>query len=236
MVKYIDLHLKKPAKSDELRSMLTYAKRLGFGAVGLASSDSPNLRDMGRGLDIDVVTRVDLRPESGRELLRSLSSLRWRYEVVAVECTRKEVARQSAKDHRVDILNFSPSPITRMKVWFDRQEASLASEAGCALEINISDILRAGPFQCAKLISVMRAEIDNARRKDVPVVVSSGADSPMLMRGPREIVALLDLLSVEEEVGREMISQNPLMIVERNRGKMTPEFVAPGVRVVEDGR
>ncbi len=236
MVKYIDLHLKKPAKSDELRSMLTHAKRLGFGAVGLASSDPHNLRDIGRGFDIDVVTRVDLRPESGRELLRLLSNLRWRYEVVAVECTKKEVARQSAKDHRVDILNFSPSPITRMKVWFDRQEASLASEAGCALEINISDILRAEPFQCAKLISVVRAEIDNARRKDVPVVVSSGADSPMLMRGPREIVALLDLLSVEEEAGREMISQNPLMIVERNRGKMAPGFVAPGVRVVEDGR
>ncbi|MBS7652649.1 hypothetical protein KEJ13_05910, partial [Candidatus Bathyarchaeota archaeon] len=71
---------------------------------------------------------------------------------------------------------------------------------------------------------------------DVPVVVSSGADSPILMRSPREIVALLDLLSVEEGEGKEMISRNPLMIVERNRGKMAPGFVAPGVRVVGDAR
>ncbi|MBS7653437.1 hypothetical protein KEJ13_09980, partial [Candidatus Bathyarchaeota archaeon] len=201
MFKYIDLHLKKPAKPDELHLILEYAKGLGYGAIGLASNDSPNLRDIGRELDIEVVARIDLRPESGRELLRSLSNLRWRYEVVAVECTRKEVARQAAKDHRVDILNFSPSPNTRVKVWFDRQEATLASEAGCALEINVSDILTAGPIQCAKLLSVMRVEIENARRKDVPVVVSSGADSPILMRSPREIVALLDLLSVEEGEG-----------------------------------
>ncbi|MEM4727603.1 MAG: RNase P subunit p30 family protein [Candidatus Bathyarchaeia archaeon] len=236
MVKYIDLHLKKPARPEDLRSMLRYATRLGYGAIGLASSDSPNLRDIGRELDIEIVTRIDLRPESGRELLRSLSSLRWGYEVVAVECTRKEVARQAAKDHRVDILNFSPSPNTRVKVWFDRQEATLASEAGCALEINISDILTAGPIQCAKLLSVMRVEIENARREDVPVIISSGADSPRLMRGPREIVALLDLLSVEEGEGKEMISRNPLMIVERNRGKMAPGFIAPGVRVVGDAR
>lgn len=236
MVKYIDLHIRKPANPDELRLMLGYASKLGYQAVGLASSDSPRFRELGRELGVEVVTRIDLRPESVRGLLGALSGLRWKYEIVAVECTRKEVARQAAKDHRVDILNFSPSLNTRMKVWFDRQEATLASEARCALEINLSDILRAGPLQCAKLLSIMRIEIENARRKDVPVIVSSGADSPMLMRGPREVIALLDLLSVEEVRGKEMISQNPLIILERNRAKMTPGFVSPGVRVVEDAR
>lgn len=236
MVRYIDLHLRRPAKPDELRKMLEHAAWLGYKAVGLASGDSPKLRELGGELGIEVVTRIDLRPESGRELLRSLSDLRWKYEIIAVECTGKEVARQAAKDHRVDVLNFPPSPNTRMKVWFDRQEASLASMAGCALEINISDILRVGPPQSARLISVMRGEVENARRRGVPVIVSSGADSPMLMRSPRELLALLDLLSVEEGEGREMISRNPLMILERNRGKMTSGFVAPGVRVVGDAR
>jgi RNase P/RNase MRP subunit p30 len=232
---FIDLHLKRPSRPDELRSMLEHAARLGFRKVGLAPSESPEPGGAGE-LGLDVVTRVDLRPGSGRELLRLLGGLRWRYEVVAVECLGKDVARQAAKDHRVDVLNFSPSLNTRMRVWFDRQEASLASEAGCALEINISDILRAGPYQCAKLLSILRVEIENARRREVPVVVSSGADSPSLMRSPREIVALLDLLDVEEGEGKDMISRNPLMIVERNRMKMAPGFVAPGIRVVGDAR
>lgn len=233
MTGFIDLHL-KPSRPDELQPMLRYAKGLGYEMVGLASSDSPKLREAEREAGVEVVTRLDLRPENGKELLRLLSGQRWRYMVIAVECTSKEVARQAAKDHRVDILNFSPFLNTRMKVWFDRQEASLASEAECALEINISDILRAGPFQCAKLLSIMRGEIENARRRDVPVIFSSGADSINLMRSPRELIALLDLLSVEEEEGREMISKNPLRLVERNREKMAPEFVAPGVRLVRD--
>jgi RNase P/RNase MRP subunit p30 len=215
--------------------MLEHASRLGFRKVGVAPSESSEIGGVGE-LGIDVVTRVDLRPGSGRELLRLLGGLRWRYEVVAVECLGKDVARQAAKDHRVDILNFSPSLNNRMRVWFDRQEASLASEAGCALEINISDILRAGPYQCARLLSILRVEIENARRREVPVIVSSGADSPSLMRSPREIVALLDLLDVEEGEGKDMISRNPLMIVERNRMKMAPGYVAPGIRVVGDAR
>ena len=84
----------------------------------------------------------------------------------------------------------------------------------------------------SRLLSVMRDEVDNAVRFGVPVVVSSGADDPHNMRGPRELAAVLDLLGIGEEEGLDAVSTTPWSIVDRNREKLMPGFVEPGVRVV----
>jgi hypothetical protein len=34
----------------------------------------------------------------------------------------------------------------------------------------------------------------------------------------------------------EAISQNPVSIVKRNRQKLSPNFVAPGIRVIKEGK
>jgi len=238
MRRFIDLHLRQPAgSSDELELMLRFAADLGWGGVAVASDGGQlgRLKGLGEELGLDVISRVDLRPRGARELRASLRRVRRRFEIVAVCCRSKAVARQAARDHRVDLLNFSPSPSTRNRAWFDRQEASLASGASCAYEINVSDLLGLGPAAGAKLLSIIRREIENARDHGVPVATSSGADSRLLMREPRGLAALLDLVGVGEEEGLEMVSSIPWGIVEVNRGKLSPGFIAPGVRVVEEG-
>jgi len=130
---------------------------------------------------------------------------------------------------RINLASIS----TRSRVWFDRQEAVLASGANCAYEINASDMLGKGSATSARLLSIIRREVENAKRHDVPTVVSSGADSRLLMREPRGLVALLDLVGVDEEEGLDMVSMAPWRIVEANRGKLASGFIAPGVRVVD---
>lgn len=235
MRRFIDLHLKPPVGgTDELELMLRFAAETGYSGVAASDRTLPQtLRSLCTDLGLDLINRVDLRPRSARELTASLRRVRRRFEVVAVDCRSKAVARQAAKDHRVDLLDFSASISTRARVWFDRQEAVLASGANCAYEINASDLLRLGPAAGGRLLSIMRREIGNARRHGVPVVVSSGADSRLLMREPRGLVALLDLVDVDEEEGLGMVSSVPWRMVEANRGKLSPGFVAPGVRVVE---
>ncbi|RLI09303.1 hypothetical protein DRO42_04555 [Candidatus Bathyarchaeota archaeon] len=235
MRRFVDLHLRQPAAVDELEGMLRFAAELGYSGVAVASERKPpeELRRLCRELGIDLISRVDLRPRSARDLTASLRRVRRRFEVVAVDCRSKAVARQAAKDHRVDLLDFPASPSARAKVWFDRQEASLASGANCAHEINTSDFLRLGPTAGAKLLSIIRREVENAERHGVPVVLSSGADSRLLMREPRALAALLDLVGVGEEEGLAMVSSVPWRMVEVNRGKLAKGFIAPGVRVVE---
>lgn len=237
MRRFVDLHLRQPDDSgDELKQMLGLAAEMGYSGVAVSSCKaSVNvLRNLCRELDLDLISRVNLRPRSARELTASLRRVRRRFEVVAVDCRSKGVARQAAKDHRVDLLDFSASISTRSKVWFDRQEAVLASGANCAYEINASDLLRHGPTASARLLSIMGREVENAKRHEVSVVVSSGADSRLLMREPRGLASMLDLLGVEEEESLDMVSSIPWEIVEVNRGKLASGFISPGVRMVEE--
>ena len=236
MRRFIDLHLRHPASgTDELELMLRLAAELGYSGVAVTSNRvlPESLKRLSGELRLDLISRIDLRPRSAKELTVALRRVRRRFEVVAVDCLSKAVARQAAKDHRVDLLNFTASTSTWAKVWFDRQEASLASGANCAYEINASALLRQGPVKSARLLSLIRREVENAKRHDVPVVLSSGADSRLLMREPRGLAGLLDLVDVDEEPAMDMVSSIPWRIVEMNRGKLTSSFVMPGVRVVD---
>jgi len=231
--KFIDLHL-MPGDTDASESMLLEATRLGFTGVGLTQDtrnlDSPVKEP--RGDSLNIARRIDLRPRNPNELTSSLRRIRRRFEIIAVECRSKPVARQAARDHRVDILNFPTQIHVRRRVRFDRQEASLASGTNCAYEINLSDLLNKGAHVTSRLLSMMTVEVENAIRHDVPVVVSSGADEPLLMRGPRELAASMQLLGIGEEESLDMVSDIPWRMLEMNRGKLEPSYVSPGVRRV----
>lgn len=226
MRKFIDLHLKSEAGSAE--EMLKLATRLGYEGVGLVQDDPATVL----GASLDIVSRIDLRPRNANDLIATLRRIRRRYEIVAVECRSKNVARQAAKDNRVDVLNFPGSVSERRRVRFDRQEASLAADANCAFEINVSDLLGVGPLVLSRLLSIIREEAENAERHGVPVVVSSGAHEPLTMRDPRSLAAVLSLLDINEEQSLDTVSTNPWDLVTRNREKLGPGFVMPGVRRV----
>jgi len=234
MRRFIDLHLRQPDDSvDELERMLRLAVDIGYSGVALSSNNAPRMiRGLCREMDLEIISRIDLRPRSTRELMAHLKWARRRFEIVAVDCHSKEVARQAAKDHRVDLLDFSSSVSTRSKVWFDRQEAVLASGANCAYEINLSDLILKGPAVTARLLSIVRREVENAKKHKVPIIISSGAHSCSLMREPRGLASLVDLVDIGEEESLEMISSIPWSMVEVNREKLTSGFVEPGVRVV----
>jgi ribonuclease P/MRP protein subunit RPP1 len=83
----------------------------------------------------------------------------------------------------------------------------------------------------SRLLPILRREVENARRYDVPVVLSSGAIDPLLMRGPRDLAALMGLIDKEVD-WLDAVSTNPWKIVERNREKLSTGFVVPGVKVV----
>jgi RNase P/RNase MRP subunit p30 len=232
--KFVDLHLKPPADANVHRMMLELAIRLGFRGLGvvLEGKADESVEETASDPRLDIVSRVDLKPRNPRELTAALGRVRGRFEVVAVECQNKSVARQAAKDNRVDVLNFPVSVQARRRAGFDRQEASLAAGSNCTYEINVFDLLGKGPMVVSGLLSIVREEVYNAKRCAVPIVVSSGAGDPLHMRGPRGLAAILGLLNIGEEEGLDTVSTNPWRIIEANREKFGQGFVVPGVRVV----
>ena len=238
---FADLHLHLNVKdtSATLR-MVNKAAALGYGLVAVPLAPEAHadeilkLRAVCNEAGMDFASRVDLRPRTQDELLRQLRRLRRKFEVVCVSCESKAVARQAAKDHRVDLLSFPLLDFRRR--FFDRSEAELACSGLAALEVDVKPLLvLEGPVR-ARLLSSLHREAAIAREFHVPVVVSSGVAREMLLRKPREMAALAFLFGLDEVSALEAVSQSANAIVKRNREKLSSGFVAPGIRVVKEGR
>jgi len=237
MTKFMDLHLCAPFRdAEQLRKIVTKSSELGYRLVGMPlppnveCDEVERLRKMCSEAGLDLASRIDLTPRNTHELLASLRRLRRKFEVVSVLCTSKPIARQAAKDRRVDVLSFSFTK-TRNR-FFDRAEAELASESSSSLEIDMAPLLSLEGFLRIRLISSLRREVAIAKSFRVPVVISSGTTNHYLLRSPHDYSALAMLFDMDSSLALSALSDTPLRIVERNRLKLSPDFVAPGLRVV----
>jgi RNase P/RNase MRP subunit p30 len=238
---FADLHLRLNIKdSAGTLRVLRKAAELGYGLVGVSlapetgKEEVVGLRGVCAEVGLDFVSRVDLRPRGSDELMRQLRRLRRRFEVVSVACESKVVARQAAKDRRVDLLSFPLLDFRRR--FFDRAEAELARGGLAGLEVDVKPLLVLEGAGRVRLLSWLRREVAVARGFGVPVMVSSGVSGELLLRKPREMAALGFLFGLDEVSGLDAVSRSPVALVEHNREKLSGGFVAPGVRVVREGR
>ncbi|MFQ6086547.1 MAG: RNase P subunit p30 family protein [Candidatus Bathyarchaeia archaeon] len=237
MRKFADLHL-KPSLEDfeQVKSMINKSAELGFRMVGLSLSPKIGIDEVNQVRKIchdagaELATRVDLAPRGRRELLDGLRRLRRRFEIVNVFCASKVVARQAAKDRRVDLLSF---PVAKYpKVFFDRAEAELASSSVACLEVDLEPLLSLRGFERIRLLSVLRREVATAKSLKVPIVLSSGATDMRFLRRPQDFASLGMLFGLDLPLALDALSYTPLEIVGRNRQKLSPDYVTSGLRVV----
>jgi len=234
---FADLQLRVPLNDfDQTEKMLQTATDLGYQMVGIpvplnvTCQQISKLKNLCNSVNVDFVSRVNLFPRNSNSLLKDLRKYRRKFEIISVRCNTKDVARQAAKDRRVDLLQFS---VTNMRQrFFDNQEAELAANAISSLEIELTPILQLMPWSRIYLLSRLRREITAAKRAKVPIILSSGATTKHLMRGPYDNAALSTLFDFSVESALKALSSNPLNVVERNRNKLSPTFVAPGIQVV----
>jgi len=241
MKRFADLYL-TPDLTDEkkVEKMIRTAASLGYTLVGVSlprnisvRAHVAHLERMCRNHGVDLATRIDLMPDSLKELLRLLRRYRRKFELVSVNCRSKSVARQAAKDHRVDLLSFG---IRARERFFDNAEARLANEGVAALEITTASLLRTSGVSRAFLLSRLRKESEIAMRTGVPIVISSNAADPYEMRAPHDVASLATLLSMERTAALCTLSTTPFNIVDRNRLKLDESYIARGVRLVEKGK
>ena len=219
--------------------MINKASMLGYGLIAITfpinirEEEIQQIRNICDEARIDLVTRSDIKPKTPNELVHNLRKFRRKFEIIASMCESKNVARQAARDRRVDLLNF-PSPDFRRR-FFDEAEAELASNGLASLEIDMKSILiLEGPWRI-RLLSSLRREASIAQKFHVPIVVSSGASNVNLMRKPKELAALAFLFDLAEVSATKAVSENPSSIVKRNREKLSSRFVAPGIRIIRRG-
>ena len=110
---FADLHLRLNLKDPATASrIINKAATLGYRLIAVPLSpetredEKVKLQRICSEANIDFASRVDIKPKTRNDLTHQLRRLRRKFEVICVTCENKEVARQAAKDHRVDLLNF----------------------------------------------------------------------------------------------------------------------------------
>jgi len=241
-MKFVDLHLCLPWKDEgQARRLIAKSAELGYSQIGVPLQPSiqpeavSQMRQVCDESGLDFVKRLDLAPRSPGELVAGLRRFRRSFEVVSVFCSSKAVARQAAKDRRVDLLCFQS--FDPKKLFLDTAEAELASASGAALELDMAQILSSLEGKSGVgVFTRLRREVAAANSFDVPVIFSSGASKSLLLRKPQDYAALAFLFDVEASFALEALTRNPAAVVERNRKKLSPDYVAPGVRVIKETR
>jgi RNase P/RNase MRP subunit p30 len=238
---FADLHLRINLKDIQTaQRLICKVAQLGYRYIsvpfsqGLQETETATLKEMCTKTGLDFVLRADFKPRTQEDLMRFLRKFRRRFEVICIICDSKEIARQAAKDRRVDLINF-PS-LDYHKRFFDRAEAELACCSLTALEVDVKSLLvMEGPAR-VRLLSCLRREVSIALEFHVPVVVSSGVDVENLLRMPRDLASLAYLFGLDEAQALDAISTNPYAIVLRNREKLSSRFIAPGISIVKEGK
>ncbi|UCE96020.1 MAG: hypothetical protein JSV51_10080, partial [Candidatus Bathyarchaeota archaeon] len=204
MRKFADIHLHPDlTKKEDIEKIIYKAAELNYAIVGISlplktrQSTINFSRRICEAAGVDFVARIDLTPKSTSGLLKNLRQVRRGFELVSVNCLSKSVARQAAKDHRVDLLAF-PS-INPRERFFDISEARLASQGVAALEIDMSLILQLHYFPRVRILSSLRREVAIAAKFHIPVVISSNAVDSYQLREPRELASLTTLFGMDKE-------------------------------------
>lgn len=227
---YADLHM-CPSLDDvaNARSMADVLIGLEIAVVGLVVppdqlTPTPPAMNSFKDAGLDVAKRLNLKPRSREELLKSLRRFRTKYEIVAVNCSAQSVSRVAVRDRRVDIVQF---PKEGPGASFRR---NLASTCRAALEFNMSDLTQ-GPGHEVRLGRVRR-EIEIAAEASTSVIGSSNASNPFELRAPRDVAAVLHALGLSLEAALEGVSGIPVAIVKQNRLRTEEPQLEEGVRIV----
>jgi len=238
---FADLHLRiNPKDQQTAERLITKAAQMGYHNIsipftqGIQEKELTALKGICTQAGLDFVQRADFKPRTQEDLMHFLRKFRRKFELICIICDSKEIARQAAKDRRVDLLNF-PS-LDYRKRFFDRAEAELACNSLAAIEVDVKPlILMEGPPR-VRLLSSLRREVDIALEFHVPVVISSGVGEEALMRKPRDLASLGYLFGLDEAHALDAVSTNASKIVLRNREKLSSRFVAPGITIIREGK
>jgi RNase P/RNase MRP subunit p30 len=171
------------------------------------------------------MARIDLRPKSKYDLLRSLRDVRTLFDIVAVECSNTQVSSVAFRDRRVDLVFF---PVGRLQ---SRLSWLIPKKLKRPVELNIADLLRNESSAESNLVRAINL-IADAQRKHMPLVASSGATDLFSLRAPRDMAAVLSVLGLESSSAVSAVSDRPYSMIQRNLERREPDFISDGIRMV----
>ena len=151
--------------------------------------------------------------------------------IVSVDLTSVDTANWAADDKRVDLLTLNHLQEYRLR----NTTARLGAASSTALEIKFEPLLNLTGLKRSKVIKTYRESVGTAIDSGMQVILSSGAKHPLHLRSARAMCYLCELLGMERKYAEHAVNQAPLDIVERNRRKLSSDYIMDGLEIIQRG-
>lgn len=223
-----------PDGENPVEQLSALARHLGYSGIALAnhSDKLPQSRPVlpSTNNEFEVFNGIELVEENPSKLHGLIGKFRKSVDVLIVHGGSETVNRAALENPRVDILNH---PAFAKSSGLNQVLAKAAAENDVAIGLTIRPLLHSRGPRRVRLLSDLRANLDLARKYDVPVVLSSDAMSCFDLRSPMETLALAEVCGLEEDEALEAITVVPERIISRNRHG--PGHIREGIEVLEGG-
>ncbi|MFX0045376.1 MAG: RNase P subunit p30 family protein [Candidatus Hermodarchaeota archaeon] len=225
----IDTNVRVPDK-EALDAFAQMAVKLGFTGFASPLSMSDPIEKLEN--EVTLLARTDVNEKGIRAVSRAVEKARSSSTVISVPLGESRVVNWAAEDSRVDLLSV-PYPLKGVSL--RKTTAKLAAASDTALEVSIAPLLGVSGLTRSKVVKVLRETTQTALDAGMPIVLSSGSDSPITMRSPRALCYVGLLLGLDWHGSEKAVYENPDRIFERNKRRLGPDYVGPGVEIVERG-
>ncbi len=220
-----------PDGENTVEQLAALARHLGYSGIALTnhSDKLPQLQPVLSFTNkFEVFRGIELVEENPSKLHGLIGKFRKSVDVVIVHGGSETVNRAALENPRVDILNH---PAFAKSSGLNQVLAKAAAENDVAIGLTIRPLLHSRGPRRVRLLSDLRANLDLARKYDVPLVLSSGAMSCFDLRSPMETLALAEVCGLEEDEALEAITVMPERIISRNLHG--PGHIREGIEVLE---
>jgi ribonuclease P/MRP protein subunit RPP1 len=173
---------------------------------------------------VDVVNGIEIRADDPSRAGGFLGSHRPERTVVLVHGGDTDLNRFAVENEAVDVLAHPMADDGDV----NHVIAEAAADNGVALEVDLSGVLRASGGQRARAIADLRKLRELINHAGAPYVVSADPRSHLQVRTHRELVAVGGVIGFDDEAIEAGLTEWE-RIANRNRERLDPDYVAPGV-------
>ncbi|MDD2614896.1 MAG: ribonuclease P protein component 3 [Methanosarcina sp.] len=222
-----------PDGENTIEQLTALARHFGYSGIALAnhSDKLPQSRpELPSTDEFEVFSGVELVEENPSKLHGLIGKFRKSVDVLIVHGGSEAVNRAALENPRVDILNH---PAFDKSSGLNQVLAKAAAENDVAIGLTLRPLLHSRGPRRVHLLSDLRANLDLARKYDVPLILSSDAISCFDLRSPMEVLALAEICGLEEQEALEAMTTVPERIISRNRPG--PGYIREGIEVLEGG-
>lgn len=207
------------------------ATAAAFGYEGLVIANPPDTTPgydaeaISEAYGIDIVAGVELRPETPDAASGALGHHRPETTVIAMQGGPKGLNEYAASRGTLDVLSQPMAGDGDV----DHALVKAAARHGVRIAVHLGTVLRNTGERRSAAIAGLRKLRELIEAYDAPYVVTASPSSHLELRSPRDLAAV-GAVAGFDEAAVETGLREWQRVAERNRERLSDDYVAPGVR------